>query len=333
MFRRKLSRSVRRIAFVRDNLALLASEAPLRIPSRRQRWLMYIDYLLAVPVHGQSVNDYFAYEFATKSHAQRRQFVTARRARRILAYFNDPDAAYVLQHKARFYQAFHDLMGREVFDPEQQSEQELARFLRDYSQIVVKPLGGAFGRGVRFLADSERESPEKLHQELRRDRSIAEQAVVQHSAMAELHPASVNTLRITTVRSGGLVHVVSTALRMGSGGQRVDNLKAGGIAVAVDPATGRISSTGVDRMGIRYTRHPSTGAELLGRPIPSWPDVLALAHVAAERVPLVRYVGWDIAIARDAVPLLIEGNDCANFGIQQQPDQVGKWPRYRAFMT
>jgi len=328
-----LSRSARRLAFLQDNLALLGREARLRIPDRRKRWHMYIDYLIAVPAHGQSVNDYFVYEFATKSHSQRRQFVTAGRARRILAHFNDPEAAYVLQHKARFYRAFGDLMGREVFDPTQQSEQELGRFLAAHSQVVIKPLGGAFGRGVRFLTAEERKSPERLYRELRRDRAIADEALVQHPAMAELHPDSVNTLRITTVRSGGVVHVTSTALRMGSGGQRVDNLKAGGIAVSIDVETGRISSTGVDRMGVRYAQHPSTGVELLGRPIPSWPEVLDLARAAADRVPSVRYVGWDIAIRRDGRPVLIEGNDCANFGVQQQPDQVGKWPLYRALMT
>ena len=333
MIRKMLARSARQIAFLQGNLALLGREARLRIPDRRTRWRMYVDYLIAVPAHGQSVNDYFAYEFATKSHSQRRQFVTAARAKRILAYFNDPEAAYVLQHKARFYQAFGDLMGREVFDPIRQSEEELARFLAAHTQVVIKPLGGAFGRGVRFLTAEERESPERLYRELRRDRAIAEEALVQHPAMAELHPHSVNTLRITTVRSGGVVHVMSTALRMGSGGQRVDNLKAGGIAVSVDSQTGRISSTGVDRMGLRYSHHPSTGVELLGRAIPSWPDVLGLARAAAERVPSVRYVGWDIAVARDGRPVLIEGNDCGNFGVQQQPDQVGKWPLYRALMT
>ncbi|MBF2055266.1 MAG: hypothetical protein IGS03_17595 [Candidatus Sericytochromatia bacterium] len=54
--------------------------------------------------------------------------------------------------------------------------------------------------------------------------------------------------------------------------------------------------------------HPDTGAALVGLQLPDFEQVLRLVKTAARRLPLVRAVGWDIALSAQG-PCLIEGND------------------------
>jgi hypothetical protein len=75
-----------------------------------------------------------------------------------------------------------------------------------------------------------------------------------------------------------------------------------------------------------------TSKQILGFVVPCWGDVVELATTAAARLPRVRYVGWDVAITDERGPVLVEGNDMADFDVQQKADQVGKWPLYERAM-
>jgi hypothetical protein len=81
-------------------------------------------------------------------------------------------------------------------------------------------------------------------------------------------------------------------------------------AAAVDLKSGRLAAMTGDKpecLSQWYERHPVTGVEIIGRVVPCWDQVIALAkrahHVIRDRV----LVGWDIAITPNG-PMLIEGN-------------------------
>lgn len=148
-----------------------------------------------------------------------------------------------------------------------------------------------------------------------------------------LNPTSVNTIRVITVLQDDRVHVIGTILRMGVGSV-VDNLSAGGIAAAVDPKSGHVTAPAVSIMPNenKYERHPVTKTEIIGFQIPEWSDVISLVETAATRVPSVRTVGWDVAIARTG-PVLIEGNDNWNKRIWQVTLGKGMRSVLEAFTT
>lgn len=81
---------------------------------------------------------------------------------------------------------------------------------------------------------------------------MAEELVVQHPAMAELYPTSVNTVRILTIYG----KIVDATLRMGNGGSFLDNASSGGIFAPVDIETGRITAEGIDYLGKANLKHP-----------------------------------------------------------------------------
>ena len=318
-------------AFLLDRVADLRTQGHAHYPRAPERWRFYLDFATTFPFCGQSVADYFQYEFARKPLAERRPFVTALRVERVLRAFNDPRALHVFRDKAEFSRTFGDLMGRELFDPALETADALARFLESHPSIVVKPVEGLMGLGVRFLAADERADPTALHPWLRQRHAILEEAIVQHPALAELHPASVNTVRIVTVLRGSAVHLAESFMRMGCGGRCVDNRHGGGIAAPVDADTGRVTDVAIGMEGTRHARHPTTNAAIVGFIVPHWPEVLALVRTAATRVPAVRYVGWDIAVTSEGRPILVEGNNRAGFD-SQAVDQVGKWELYRSLM-
>ncbi len=81
-------------------------------------------------------------------------------------------------------------------------------------------------------------------------------------------------------------------------------------ASAIDLADGRLSAMTGDKpecLSQWHDRHPVTGVEVMGRVVPNWDAVAALAE-RAHRVTRDRIlVGWDIAITPSG-PLLLEGN-------------------------
>jgi hypothetical protein len=91
-------------------------------------------------------------------------------------------------------------------------------------------------------------------------------------------------------------------------------------AAAIDLAEGRLSAMTGDKpecLSQWHDRHPVTDAEVVGRKIPCWDAVAALAE-RAHRVTRDRVlVGWDIAITPSG-PVLLEGNSYADVHYPQR---------------
>lgn len=178
-----------------------------------------------------------------------------------------------------------------------------------------KPRFGGFGKGVVHLGadgsglrvNGQATSLEQLASHV--DQGVLQQRLVQHGAMAALHPSSVNTMRVITVRDRSGARVFSKpVVRIGHGRSVVDNGAAGGIQVFVDPATGRLQGPGIMVRGGMVDRHPDTGVLLDGFEVPHFFAALELAARLHHEFPGLHTVGWDVAIT-EAGPVFVEGND------------------------
>lgn len=144
---------------------------------------------------------------------------------------------------------------------------------------------------------------------------ILEELIENDNIMASLHPQSLNTVRIPTVRYDDRVEVMHPFLRMGCGDAFVDNAGSGGIMGNVDIETGTVYAA-ADELGRGYTHHPDSGIELTGFTIPRWQEALELVKRMARVLPSVRYVGWDMALTKNTGWVMIEGNDKGQFVFQ-----------------
>lgn len=139
---------------------------------------------------------------------------------------------------------------------------------------------------------------------------LFQERITQHPKMSELHPASVNTIRLVTFNNSGKVDVFSTVLRIGAKGKSVDNWASGGIIVSIDKQTGKLVKEGMFKIGYggRVTTHPDTGVLLENFQIPFFQECIQMACKLHSYFYGVHSVGWDIAITANG-PLFIEGND------------------------
>jgi len=145
-----------------------------------------------------------------------------------------------------------------------------------------------------------------------------------HPDIVDLTPGALSTVRLLTILNDqGEPEAVNAAFRMAiSKTSPVDNFHAGGIAAAVDIATGTLgAATGLGLGGdFRWHEtHPLTGAQIRGRKLPSWQEAVALA-IAAHRLIAPRVVvGWDIGFLPEG-PCLVEGNVGPDADIHQRTE-------------
>jgi hypothetical protein len=139
---------------------------------------------------------------------------------------------------------------------------------------------------------------------------LLQERIRQHADMARIHPASINTIRLVTFNNNGHVELFFAAARFGVAGRSVDNWNAGGIAVAIDMATGCLRGDGIQKWsyGKRADRHPDTKVLFAGYEIPCFKESVELVCKVHGYVYGMHSIGWDVAITENG-PTLIEANE------------------------
>jgi hypothetical protein len=153
---------------------------------------------------------------------------------------------------------------------------------------------------------------------------LIQKRMVNHADIVDLTPGALSTVRLLTIlNEQGEPEAVNAAFRMAiSKTSAVDNFHAGGIAAAVDTATGTLgAATGLGLGGdFRWhDTHPLTGAQIRGRSLPHWAEAVALAIEAHRLVAPRVMVGWDIGFLPEG-PCLIEGNTGPDADIHQRTE-------------
>jgi hypothetical protein len=166
---------------------------------------------------------------------------------------------------------------------------------------------------------------EKLARQSLKDDFLVQPRLANHRALDDIANGALATVRLLTCRNEqGRPEPVKAAFRMAIGNQVVDNFHQGGLATAVDLATGEIgiaSDLGISpAVGWRDT-HPVSGARFAGRILPHWPEVVALGIRAHEAFPGRVIVGWDIAMLEDGA-MIIEGNGKPDLDIHQRAERA-----------
>ena len=102
------------------------------------------------------------------------------------------------------------------------------------------------------------------------------------------------------------VQILSSVLRMGTDGRRVDNASSGGIICGITD-NGQLKEYAYDKTGMRYMKHPS-GVSFSDITVPNFKATKKLVSKLQYRFPYCRMISWDIAIDTHGIPILIEAN-------------------------
>lgn len=187
------------------------------------------------------------------------------------------------------------------------TREEVKRRIKAESEVVLKrAVFSEGGFGVHFI------SGEDIFTEFRKvlrkipTDVIVQKPIRQHADMAALNPSSVNTLRIMSWLDGSDVKILCTAVRIGVGGDRVDNISHGGLFCGVR-RDGSITN-GFLHGAIETDRHPEHGYLFSEMKIPNLDKAYELVREAHPSISHFRIAGWDIAIDEDGEPVMIEVN-------------------------
>jgi hypothetical protein len=283
--------------------------------SPRIRGKYLVDFYRCRERFGADAFDYILYDFPHLSDEEKALFVTDKKRHGYYRRLNRPENKSIFMNKDETYRLFGRYFRRELLHI--RGTDDWARFHSFCDRHVVficKPRNASCGKNIRNYQTA-REQRELQFREilLQYDSDvIIEELIRQAPEMAAFHPASVNTVRITTLFFGGKPLIYHPFLRTGVGQSIVDNGGAGGILAGISPETGTVETDGRDEAGIYYEKHPDTGVAFRGYQIPRWPELLDLAGQLCRIIPSDHYTGWDFALTREGWAL-VEGNDRGQF--------------------
>lgn len=302
----------------------------------RSRIVLFADIIHCGLRYGAGYKDYELCAFHDLTNDQRSTYVTRGINNRIVKLLNDPHYNRCMRDKQIFNRIYAPFIHRAWMDMANASCDDFMAFMENLDQIIAKPASANCGRGVELLRREDFQDLAQMYDHLQVTRAgIIEEVIRQHPLVSAIYPHSVNTYRIVTVLRDGAAHVVYGFIRIGNGGQFVDNINAGGMAAPIDPETGVIRYAAYDKNGNCYDAHPATGHPIAGHALPYWKEATEMCLSAAQLIPQLGYVGWDIAVSETG-PQLIEGNEFPGHDILQMPphvpDKIGMLPRFRQFL-
>ena len=309
----------------------------LKERSGKSRLWLLCDMLRCALKYNAGYVDYKIAEMYRLTDEQKKTQITRGLSNTIVRRMNDKAYWYLFDDKATFNRLFKDEVNRDWIElSDELSLEEWKAFLDRNDDLICKPLEGSSGVGIeRHTKEEWRGREEAFLQELREKKiGIVEERVIQHSKMAEMCPTSVNTIRIATLLGDKKQGIVYAFLRIGNG-KVMDNVDQGGMAARIDLESGTLLTVGADKQGNTYTEHPMTHTPIIGFQIPYFKEACDMCLKAAQKVPQMRFVAWDVAITEKG-PVFIEGNSFPSHAVPQfaahYPDGIGIMREFREFI-
>ena len=285
----------------------------LLLPRRYRKYLQRaggdIDMCHETLLHVTYYEEYKLYDFAHKSDAERRAYLTDAVRNKICRKINAASEQAVVMDKYRTAQYFSDFYRRPfmLFDGDT-SVSEFTDFASALGEVVAKPVDECAGRGVQLLTANSSEGWKSHYEVLKtsKRRYIVEERIIQAEEMSRWSD-SVNTIRMNTLQYKGQVCGFTAFLRTGRLGSFVDNGAQGGLFASIDTETGAIITDAYDEQGCRYTSHPDSGMRYQSVQIPRWSELVEMTTTMAQRLSKVAYIGWDLALTNNGW-VLVEAN-------------------------
>lgn len=262
-------------------------------------------------------DEYFLYDFASKTEAEKHEFVgDLERTVLCARLYNSNPAGMVFMDKMKTYESFQQYFKREVVQVKSEADFEaFKQFVLRHDHYMAKPVAASRGNGIRKEASprTEEEVRAAFKALLEAGACVVEELIDQDQRIAQLHPQSVNTIRYATYLNGEQLHTIACFIKIGRGESVVDNGGAGGFLAAIDEATGKITTPGKTEYGEVIEVHPDTGIPLVGFQISEWEELLKLVKELPTVLPEQKYVGWDLALSETKGWVLVEGNSGGQF--------------------
>ena len=282
--------------------------------------------------YGIGTTEEFYHEQLGATDEKKRQYITFRDRFNYIDFLNKKEDMHLLRNKWHAYQLLKDAYKREVLLLEgEQDYSAFEAFCHRHPIFVVKPVGLGGSRGVHKVdvGDADLHTLfDQLFAETEATNShcncgidkgvLVEEVIEQGEEMAVYHPASVNSVRMHTINLGdGDIRLWYPFIRIGVGGNFISSATTGGIIACINAGTGVVETTGFDKLGRITDVHPDTHFSIKGIKIPQWRQLCDKAFELSNRLPTLRYIGWDFVYNKDGEWIIMEGNENAEISSPQ----------------
>lgn len=185
-------------------------------------------------------------------------------------------------------------------------KQASAICLQEQEVVIKKSIGSGGGHGVEIIGrDALAGHFEEMISSFD-ENFVVQKVIKQHPNLSKIHCNSVNTIKILSILWNNEIRILSSVLRMGIDGKRVDNQSSGGISVGIDK-NGRLNNYAYTMKGERYTKHPNTQFVFEGSDVPFYTQIAENAEKLHKRFAHFALISWDFAVDENG-PILIEYN-------------------------
>lgn len=275
--------------------------------------------------------DYNLFEMYNMNRYERSTVITRGINNEIIKKYNDPEYMKIFNDKVKFNERFNKYLKRDWLELTGNNKKEFAKFCEKHPKFVAKPTKESCGKGVEII-DSTDKKIYDLYNDLYNNKQIlVEEIAVQCKKLSDLHPDSINTLRVVTLKGT----VVTALLRIGNNHNNVDNFNHEGLCVPIDIEDGIIKYQAIDKKGNLYEKHPITKKEIVGFKVPKWNEVKKICEQAALEIPQVGYIGWDVCVTKDDI-CFIEANEFPGHDLYGLPphrtNNIGLLPKFQEAM-
>lgn len=234
-------------------------------------------------------------------------------------FFSDRNEARYIDNKCYYYRIFSNVrqpelvamrIGKTWLDENLRavSPKVIISLLKKEREVVIKKaVNSQGGYGVFFLNGNNMIYDfRKIIRNISGD-VVIQRPVHQHPLLAQLHPESVNTMRIVSLLTGNHVKIYAVALKIGTGNSRTDNGCQGGIYVGVNPDSS-LKEYGILDDGTVLHCHPDLDYFFADKKVPCLSSALELVKNAHVFMGHFRLVSWDVTIDDKGKAVLIEAN-------------------------
>lgn len=235
------------------------------------------------------------------------------------AHYSDPRKAKVLDDKNMYDMYFNDIKQPKTIarringlnmsnSYELINEKELLDLCVSAGNVIVKKsVNSVGGKGIYFWDTNSKIEDLRSHISDISD-FVVQEIIEQHPELSKLNESSINTIRIMTFAYNGKINILSSLIRMGVSGMRVDNASSGGLACGIDNTTGKLKNFAVDIKANICYEHP-TGVKFSDIVIPNFDKCIELVKKLAPRfINVSKLISWDLSVGTDGEPILIEAN-------------------------
>ncbi|PKK39787.1 putative hexapeptide transferase family protein [Clostridiaceae bacterium JG1575] len=200
-------------------------------------------------------------------------------------------------------------------------EEALALCLKEPKLFIKPSIDSGEGRLIHFVPQKEI-SKERLLEIFHGMGAnfIVQEEVTQHPTLAKLNASSLNTIRVVSFFFKNKVHILSSILRIGAKGSKVDNIGAGGYACVIQP-NGQLQPKGVNRKA-QWVSKTNEGIAFADVEIPSYEKILDVVRREHQKLAHFKLIGWDFSVTPEGDPLFIEFNVCPG------PNQITCGPTF-----